>query len=238
LVELVRAMDARAFGEARALYAISENVAARARRHNGVEATVLQPPPRLFERIAPGEPGDYVFTAGRLDELKRVELLIDSLRETETPVRCKIAGDGPLREAFADRVRRHGLERRVELLGRVTDDELVGLYRDCLAVYYAPYDEDFGFVTVEAFKAAKPILTAADSGAVLELVRHDENGRIHPAGDAAAFARSLDLLWRERERAAELGRRGHDAVAGMGWDRVIAALTGTTAAAMSPAGSA
>jgi glycosyltransferase involved in cell wall biosynthesis len=232
LVELVKAMDARAFGEARALYAISGNVADRARRHNGVEATVLYPPPRLFDRLVPGAPGDYVFTAGRLDELKRVEVLIESLRSTETPVRCKIAGDGPLRGALADRIRRHGLDDRVELLGRVTDDELVSLYRDCLAVYYAPYDEDFGFVTVEAFKAAKPILTSADSGAVLELVRHDENGRIHAPGDSEAFAASLDLLWRERERAAELGRRGHATVAGLGWDPVIAALTGTIAGAV------
>jgi glycosyltransferase involved in cell wall biosynthesis len=235
IVELVRAMDARAFAEARALYAISGNVAERARRHNGVEAAVLYPPPRLFDRLEPGAAGDYVFTAGRLDELKRVELLIDSLRQTETPVRCKIAGDGPLREALAERIRRHGLESRVELLGRVTDDELVSLYRDCLAVYYAPYDEDFGFVTVEAFKAAKPILTAEDSGAVLELVRHDENGRVHPAGDAAAFARSLDLLWRERERGVELGRRGLAAVADLGWDRVIAALTGAVTAAAAEA---
>jgi glycosyltransferase involved in cell wall biosynthesis len=235
VAELVRAMDARSFAEARALYAISGNVADRARRHNGVEATVLYPPPRLFDRIEPGAAGDYVFTACRLDELKRVELLVDCLRSTETPVRCKIAGDGPLRGALADRVRRHGLERRVDFLGRVTDDDL---YRDCLAVYYAPYDEDFGFVTVEAFKAAKPILTAADSGAVLELVRHDENGRVHPAGDAAAFARSLDLLWRERERAEVLGRRGLETVAGLGWDRVIAELTGSTTPATARAGSA
>jgi glycosyltransferase involved in cell wall biosynthesis len=230
VAELVRAMDARAFAEARALYAISGNVAARARHHNGVEPTVLYPPPRLFDSLESGPAGDYVFTAGRLDELKRVELLIESLRLTTTPVRCKIAGDGPLRERLASEIRRHGLESRVELLGRVDDEELLTLYRECLAVYYAPYDEDFGFVTVEAFKAAKPILTAADSGAVLELVRHDENGRVHAAGDAAAFAASLDLLWEDRGRAVELGARGHDAVRGLGWDPVVAALTGTAAA--------
>jgi glycosyltransferase involved in cell wall biosynthesis len=237
--ELVRAMDARAFSEARALFAISGNVAARARRHNGVEAGVLYPPPRLFDRIHEGPYGDYVFTAGRLDELKRVELLIESLRLTETPVRCRIAGDGPLRDRLSDQIRRHGLGDRVELLGRVGDDELVRLYRDCLAVYYAPYDEDFGFVTAEAFKAAKPILTAADSGAVLELVRDGENGLVHDAEEPAAFARSLDRLWRDRDGAAELGRRGRGVVAGWGWDPVIASLVGgagRAATAGAPAG--
>ncbi|HVR29843.1 MAG TPA: glycosyltransferase family 4 protein [Thermoanaerobaculia bacterium] len=229
IVELVRAMDARAFSEARALYAISSNVAERARRHNGVEPAVLYPPPRLAERLEQGTPGDYVLAVGRLDQLKRFDLLIESLRLVETPVRCRIAGTGPERARLEESIRRHRLESRVELLGRVGDDELVRLYRDCLAVFYAPYDEDFGFVTVEAFKAAKPILTAADSGAVLELVRHDENGRIHPPGDAAAIARSLDLLWRDRDRAAELGRRGRAAVESIGWDGVIAALTGREA---------
>jgi glycosyltransferase involved in cell wall biosynthesis len=234
LVELVRAMDDRAFAEARALYAISANVADRARRHNGVEATVLHPPPRLFDRIEAGAPGDYVFTAGRLEELKRVELLIEAMRLVTTPVRCRIAGDGPLRDALAERVRRYGLERRVELLGRVSDERLVELYRDCLAVWYAPYDEDFGFVTVEAFKAAKPVLTAADSGAVLELVRHDENGLVHPPSDAAAFAASLDLLWQDRDRASALGERGRDAVASISWDRVIDELARTGGAEAAP----
>jgi glycosyltransferase involved in cell wall biosynthesis len=153
------------------------------------------------------------------------------MRLASTPVRCRIVGDGPQRERLVELVKRHGLEGRVELLGRVTDDQLIALYGDCLGVYYAPYDEDFGFVTVEAFKAAKPILTTSDSGAVLELVRDDQNGRVHPPGNAAALAASLDLLWQDRERAAELGRRGLQAVAGLSWDRVIASLTGETTAA-------
>jgi glycosyltransferase involved in cell wall biosynthesis len=233
-------MDDRAFAEARALYAISGNVAERARRHNGVEPAVLYPPSRLTDRIEPGPFGDYVLAVARLDELKRVDLLVESLRFTASPVRCRIVGDGPQRERLADAVRRYRLEARVELCGRVDDGELARLYRECLAVFYAPYDEDFGFVTLEAFQAGKPILTASDSGAVLELVRHDENGRIHDPGDARAIARSLDLLWQERERAAELGRRGRAAVAGIGWDRVIAALTGasTPAAAAAAAASA
>jgi len=233
LIELVRAMDDRAFAEARALYAISANVAERARRHNGVEAAVLYPPPRLFERLEQGVHGDYVLTAGRLEELKRVETLIESLALTSAPVACKIAGDGPHRARLAELVRRHKLEARVELLGRVSDERLIDLYRDALAVYYAPYDEDLGFVTIEAFKAGKPVLTTADAGAVLELVRHDESGRVHPPNDAAAIAASLDLLWQDRERAAALGRRGLESVVGLSWDRVIAALTGTAPVAAS-----
>jgi glycosyltransferase involved in cell wall biosynthesis len=233
LIELVRSMDDRAVGEARALYAISANVAERVRRHNGVTAAVLYPPPRLFDRIEAGAHGDYVLTAGRLEELKRVETLIESLAMTSTPVKGKIAGDGPHRDRLADLVRRHQLEGRVELLGRVSDERLIGLYRDALAVYYAPYDEDLGLVTIEAFKAGKPVLTTADAGAVLELVHHDETGRVHPPGDAAAIAASLDLLWQDRERAATLGRRGRESVADLSWDRVIAALIGATPVAAS-----
>jgi glycosyltransferase involved in cell wall biosynthesis len=232
LIELVRAMDDRAFSEARALFAISANVADRARRHNGVEPAVLHPPPRLFDRLEQGRSGDYVLTVGRLEQLKRIELLIESLHLSTTPVRCRVAGEGPQRERLVELIKKHGLEGRVELLGRVADEELIALYRDCLAVYYAPYDEDFGFVTVEAFKAAKPILTTSDSGAVLELVRDDLNGRVHPPGNAAAIAASLDLLWQDRARAAALGRRGLEAVAGMSWDRVIASLTGESTSAV------
>ena len=216
VVDLVRAMDARAFAEARALYAISGNVAERARHHNGVEATVLYPPPRLFDRLVTGAAGDYVFTAGRLDELKRVELLIDALALTETPARCRIAGEGPLREALAERVRRHGLERRVELLGRVTDDELIALYRDCLAVYYAPYDEDYGIVPYEAFMAEKPVITTTDAGGPLDVVADRRTGLVvEPRADAVADACTY-LLGHEDEARA-WGQAGRAVAERLSW---------------------
>lgn len=223
-VELVRRMDRRTLGEARRLFAISRNTADRLAEHNGLQAEVLYPPPKLTGRIAPGPAGDYVLAAGRLDPLKRFDRLVEAMAKVETPVRCRLAGDGPEAGRLAELVRRHGLEQRVELLGFVADDELVRLYAGALAVYYAPFDEDYGYVTVEAFQAAKPVVTAADAGGVLELVEDGVTGLVAEGGSPRAVAACLDRLYRDRETAARLGEAGRRRAEGIGWDRVIEGL--------------
>ena len=62
--------------------------------------------------------------------------------------------------------------------GRVGDDELTDLYARCLAVYYAPVDEDFGMVPFEAFLAEKPVITTADAGGPLEVVVDRRTGLV------------------------------------------------------------
>lgn len=229
VIEMVRAMDRRTLSEARAVYTISGNVAERLKRFNDVDATPLYPPPRLDGRYHPGEFGDYVFTAGRLDRLKRFDLLVRALPHTAAPVRCRIAGDGPERQALEELAGKLGVRDRVELLGWVEDDRMADLFAGSLAVFYGPYDEDYGYVTVEAFKSGKPVITAADSGGVLEFVEDGRSGFICPPDAPREIAARLDALYRDREKARRMGQAGGEKVAGIGWDRVIEQL-------LSPAG--
>jgi glycosyltransferase involved in cell wall biosynthesis len=228
VVRTMREMDTRALGECRRRFAIAQNPAARMRRFNDVSADVLYPPPPLEGRYRDGPYGDYIFTAGRLDRLKRVDLLVEAMAETRTPVRAKIAGVGPERDALAERVQALGLGDRVELLGWVDDERLLDLYAGSLGVFYAPYDEDYGYVTIEAFRSGKPVVTASDSGAVLEFVEDGRNGFVCSPHATAMFAARFDGLYRVRERAQALGAEGQRRVAGIGWESVIEALTGVT----------
>ena len=98
-----------------------------------------------------------------------------------------IAGDGP------DRERLESLAGgTVRFAGRVSEEELADLYARCLAVFYAPVDEDFGMVPYEAFLAEKPVVTTTDAGGPLEVVADRETGLVaEPRAEAlaAAFAR-------------------------------------------------
>ena len=225
VIEKIRGMDNRALSEARALYTNAGNTAARLARFNGLEATPLYVPPQLGSDYHGGPSGDYVFSAGRLDDMKRVDLLIETMRHVESDVRCKIAGTGPAGENLAARIERAGLGHRIELLGWVDDAELIELYAGSLAVFYAPYDEDYGYVTVEAFKSGKPVITAEDSGGVLEFVDDGRTGFVCPSDSPRTFAERIDALFRDRELAAELGRAGERTVTEITWDRAIESLT-------------
>ena len=226
-LELLRAMDRRSLGEARRRFAISRNVADRLRRFNGLDAETLYPPPKLDGRLSAGEYGEAVFAAGRLDPTKRFDLLLRALAHCRTPVRARLAGEGPERDRLMALAGELGVAERIEFLGWIDDEALLREYRDALAVFYAPFDEDYGYVTVEAFRAAKPVVTAADSGGVLEFVEDGRNGYAVSPDDPRAMAARLDELHRDRELAARLGRAGEASVCDIGWDRVIAALTGS-----------
>lgn len=225
-LEMIHEMDRRTLSEARAVFTISRNIADRLQRNNRVAARVLYPPSKLSGRLHEGEHGDYVFSIGRLNPMKRFDLLVRALRHTETPVRCRIAGTGEERERLLQLAARLGVADRLELLGWVDDAAVLALYAGSLAVYYAPYDEDYGFVTAEAFEAGKPMLTTADAGGVLELVEDGVNGFVAPPDAPREIAARMDRLWRHRDEARRLGDAGRARVAGITWDAVIAQLTG------------
>lgn len=214
-------MDRRTLGEARRLFAISANVAGRLAQYNGLQATTLYPPSHLAALLHSGPYGDYILSPARLDAAKRIDLLLAALAHSATGLRAVITGSGPERARLAARARQLGLAARVEFTGFVSDERLAELYAGCRAVFYAPVDEDYGFATVEAFGAARPVLTTTDAGGVLEFVRDGVSGLV-TAPTATALGQALDAL--TPALAAQLGAANPARVADLTWQRVVDAL--------------
>lgn len=226
-IEMVHRLDRSALSEARRLFTISGNTASRLKRYLDLDAQPLYPPSPLREALTPGESGEYILSVGRLDPMKRTDLLIAGLARARGPLRAMVVGEGPELESLRELSGRLGVDDRVEFVGRVDDEKLATLYSGALGVFYAPFDEDYGYVTVEAFHSGKPVITSADSGGVLEFVEHDVTGLVAKRPTAEAMAALLDRLWNEREEAAAMGERGLASVADMDWDHVVASLTAT-----------
>jgi glycosyltransferase involved in cell wall biosynthesis len=221
---LLAIWDTTALEEATRLFALSGVVADRLARFNGLVAEPLYPPPPLHERLVPGEPGDTVLTVTRLERNKRPGLLVEAMAEVQRPVHAAVAGKGSAAGDLAATVERLGVGGRVDLLGFVDDDELVRRLAGALAVVYAPVDEDYGFVTLQAFLAGVPVITAADSGGVLEWVEHEVTGLVTD-GSPGGVAAAIDRLAADRELAHKLGAAGRERATALGWDDVVARLT-------------
>ena len=187
-------------------------------------STVLYPPPpqRAYRCDAYG---DFIFMVSRLTALKRTDLVLRALAvPAAQTVRIVIAGDGEERDALVALARESGVADRVTFAGAITDAQLLDYLARCRAVCFPPYSEDFGFVTVEAFAAAKAVITCRDSGGPAELVEHDTNGIVcdpTPESVAAALARMM-----EEDAAAErMGAAASATVARFTWPDVVAKLT-------------
>jgi glycosyltransferase involved in cell wall biosynthesis len=221
--DMVIRLDRRTLGEARRRYTISRNVSARLQRFNGLDSTPLYPPSRYAGRLRAGPYGDYILSDARLDAAKRLDLLLHALARTQTPVRCVFMSTGPQQAQLVELARDLGLGERVQFRGYVGDEELIALYGGARAVYYAPIDEDYGFTTVQALAAARPVVTTEDAGGVLEFVSDGLNGFVVAAQPAAIAAR-LDALAIDAGLAARLGAAGPPSVAAISWERVVEAL--------------
>jgi glycosyltransferase involved in cell wall biosynthesis len=206
-------LDRVSLGEARKIFTTSSIVADRLRDSVGLDAEVLAPPPAPLA-FRCDEYGDFVLSVNRLDRAKRIDLLIEAAARVPG-LRVVIAGDGP------DRERLEGLANgRVEFVGRVSDEELAGLYARCRAVYYAPVNEDYGLVPYEAFLSDKPVITTTDAGGPLDIVRDGKTGRVVPP-QVEALARALTF---SEDDARTLGRAGHEVARDVTWSRCVERL--------------
>ena len=164
-------------GECRHVFTNAQNTANRLAKFNGVHAQALYHPPPLAPRLRGGRFDDYLLVVGRLETVKRVDLAIRALAEVPSPARLVIVGDGSQRPALEQLAAAAGVAPRVTFAGSVDGDELVAPRTPTRArCVYAPFDEDFGYVTLEAFLSGKPVITADDSGGTLEFVADGENG--------------------------------------------------------------
>ena len=221
---LVR-LDTEMLGECRAIFANARNTARRVARFNGLVAEPLYHPPRLAARLSPGPYGDYVLSVGRLESVKRVDLVVRAMADVDAPTRLIVAGDGTQRANVERAAEEAGVADRVTFLGSAPDETLIELYSGALAVIYPPFDEDFGYVTLEAFLARKPVVTCTDSGGPTEFVTDGVTGTIcEPTAPAVAAA--INRLAGDRTLAASLGDAGHDVAARITWDGVVEKLIG------------
>jgi glycosyltransferase involved in cell wall biosynthesis len=217
----VQSLDRVALGEATRLFSTSRNVADRLERSTGLASEVLPHPPQELAYRCDGY-GDFVLSVNRLDRSKRIDLLLEAAA-IDPSLEVVVAGDGPDRERLESLARDRGLDGRARFAGRVDEDELAELYGRCLAVYYAPLDEDFGMVPYEAFLSEKPVVTTTDAGGPLEVVADGRTGLV-VSPDASELARATGWLRANREQAAVLGRAGKEIAAQVTWDRAIERL--------------
>lgn len=226
--EAVERADRTAMGEAQGVFTISKTVTSRLKQYLGIDSSHLYPPLRENRQLFCDTAEDYLFFPSRIAPLKRQELALEALARTRQPVRICFSGSGDPRsyeEQMQQRAWELGVEDRVDWLGFLTENALARNYARARGVLFPPLDEDYGYVTLEAMLASKPVISCADSGATLEFISHHTTGLIADP-EPESLAAAMDELWLDPGRArlwGEAGRKRYDEIA-IGWDTVVESL--------------
>lgn len=218
--------DNETLHKAKSIYTISNRVSSRLKTYNQIDSTPLYQPPPNAESFYNASDYGYIFFPSRVEPLKRQLLLIEAAQYTKTNVRFIIAGTGTAFSECQRKVAELGLHDKVIMMGRFSDQEKYALYARCLAVFFGPYDEDYGYITLEAQLSAKPVITCKDSGGPLEFIDHEANGFICDP-DPSEIAAHCDWLYNHRHQASILGESGRLSYVkkNISWRNVVSTLT-------------
>ena len=224
LQKKIQRMDSTALSKIKSVYTISQTVTDRLQKYNHISSTPLYHPPALVGQYYTENFDNYILSVGRLDPSKRVDLLIRALPYCDKQVKVLIAGKGAVLPQLEKLAHELKVEDRVQFLGFVPDHDLLKLYANALAVCFPPVDEDYGYITLEAFLSKKPVVSCYDSGGVLEFLEQEKNGficNVSPEEIGAAF----NQFYHNKALAKQYGAEGYERVKHISWDHVIDELT-------------
>lgn len=203
----------------RKMCAISDTVKYRKEYFpEGAKVQTIYPPTTLKDCTC----GDYkyIFMISRLDGPKRIDLLIRAMNYVKSDVKLLIAGTGPEKEKLEKLAKN---DKRIEFLGFVKDEEVEEYYANSLVIPYFPYDEDYGYITIEAMLHKKPVITTVDAGGPTEFVKDGETGFVVPL-EEERIAEKIDYMVQNPQEAKRMGEAGYQIVKAITWENVVERL--------------
>lgn len=212
---LLHYMDNYALRKQKKLFTNSNTVKMRKEYFpQGIEVHSLYPP--IEEKNYMCEGSDFFFVCSRIDEPKRFGTLVSSYKLCKTEKKLLIAGTGPFEEELRKKIAE---DSRIELLGFVSDEEKERLYSNCIAVPFIPFQEDYGYITIEAMMHKKPVITMLDSGGPTEFVNDGINGFV--VDSETQLATRIDFYAENSNIALIHGVNAYERVKNITWNRCV-----------------
>jgi glycosyltransferase involved in cell wall biosynthesis len=184
---------------------------------NGLDSERFRPDPAV-----PRGDGELLCVARASDPNKGVRTLIAALAQLGPAFRLTLVDDPSPHNEARRWAREHGCADRLRIAGRVSDDELVALYRRAMLVVVPSRYEGFGLPAAEAMACGTPVVAAA-SGALPEVIETGGGGILVPPEDPDALAKAIATLAEQPDARRAMGTRAPARIeAAYAWPRVAA----------------
>ncbi|NYT02052.1 MAG: glycosyltransferase family 4 protein, partial [Methanosarcinales archaeon] len=187
-IGLHRRMDQRSVQNLDRIVAISSNVQRRIQEYHGRTSTIIYPPVDAG-RFRWREDGDFWLSVNRIYPEKRIDLQFEVFRSLPEERLVVVGGyaSGDHAARYHDHLA-NNIPKNVEMMGSVSEEELIDLYARCKGLICTAVDEDFGLTPLEAMASGKPVV-AVDEGGFRETVVHGRTGMlVRPERDELARA--------------------------------------------------
>ena len=184
-----------------------------------VNFEVLHHPPKIASFKKP-QKGEFIFFPSRLHRWKRPDLIIKSMKYVGHNIDLIISGRGEDENYYKELAKS---DNRIKFAGWIDEEKLVDLYSRSIVVPFVPLNEDYGLITIEAFKSKKPVITCLDSGEPSYIVQEGISGFIVEP-DPKKIAEKINYLIDNPDEAKRMGEEGYNSVQDVTWENAVLRL--------------
>ena len=170
-----------------------------------------------------------ILSVGYLIERKGFMYLISSIKDVLSEhenVRLKIVGTGPQELQIRNHISELNLEKHVEIIGNITDDELLKLYNSSdLFVLPSIIDsqgntEGLGVVLIEAMACGLPVI-GSNIGGIPDIIRDRETGLLVPQKDIHQLSIAMKELIENKDLMEKIANNGYQMVKNkFSWEKI------------------
>jgi len=188
----------------------------------GVDVHTFNLPELETEKTAGEQQNRYIFCLSRIDANKGHDLLLhafDIVRKRISDVSLIIGGGSPdpqerelkVFSVMRKIIKQNKMDDRVQIIGYVPDNKLVGLYRQADLFVLPSIFEPFGMTALEAMACGTPVV-ASKFGGIRNVINTGKNGLLVDPSDAGEFADAITKLLSSKSLAEKLGIEGYHTI--------------------------
>ena len=215
----LRNIDKKAIRNADAVIAISKYTAKRIKEIYGINPIIIYPmlakdfkiikeadAVKNLERFNLEKP--YILLHGRMIKDKRPDMAVKafSIVQKKLDIDLVISGTIEEEENIKSLIKNLGIEKKVHILGRVSNDELISLYNMAKCFLMSAPKEDFGLTPIEAMACGCPVVAWKDGAGPEETIHDNKTGYLAKPYSTDDFANKIVLCLKSKLNKKEISK--------------------------------
>ncbi|MHA1250445.1 MAG: glycosyltransferase family 4 protein [Candidatus Helarchaeota archaeon] len=165
----------------------------------------------------------YILFIGRLENVKGIFYLLDAFLEItkiDKDIYLKIIGEGKLKKEINKYIIKNKLKSRIHLLGKITGNKLIHLYKNAKMLVIPSINEGLPLVILEGWASKIPII-ATNVGDIPKYLKNNINGILIPPKNSIILYEKIKLLLNNDYLCKKLVENGYNLVKNkFSWDRI------------------
>ncbi len=162
------------------------------------------------DSVGINKPNLNILYVGSLTRHKGIQILIEAVKRIKNDnLRLAIVGSGKYKNKLENMA---NSDKRITFYGEISNDDIGGCYnKSDILVVPSIWNEVFGIVILEAFRAGIPVV-ASRIGGITEVVKNNYNGFLFDPGDVDKLKQVLENIIKNPEALARLGNNAKNCV--------------------------